>query len=284
VHIHAWFLHGTGPTAPTIVFFHGNAGNIGLRLPNALQMLQYVQANVLLVEYRGYGNSDSVPPNEAGLKLDAEAALQYTHTKLLPMVDRNKIFLFGRSLGGSVAIHLAASPIAQQYPIAGVMVENTFLSISHMVDHLMPWLRYVKPLVLRLNWDSYSIISNVHVPILFLAGGKDELVPHHHMRLLHQAATKSSVLHVIPDGTHNESWVQGGAAYWDAMRSFIAGTVSSPAAPISSSSAEAAAATVEGDVKSSIPIMSSRFLDIAKDAAGLTNTQKADSDPKKKDL
>lgn len=106
VRIHAWLLWAMqgqdASQAPTILFFHGNAGNIGLRLPNAINMLLHLGVNVLLVEYRGYGDSDDVPPTEAGLKLDAQAALEWIqrHRK----VDSSKIFVFGRSLGGAVAI------------------------------------------------------------------------------------------------------------------------------------------------------------------------------------
>jgi hypothetical protein len=71
VHIHAWLMP-FDRNAPTIIFFHGNAGNIGLRLPNAIQMRSYLECNMLMVEYRGYGESDNVPPTEEGLKLDAE--------------------------------------------------------------------------------------------------------------------------------------------------------------------------------------------------------------------
>ena len=77
VSIHAWLMMRDPDHAnqvPTLIFFHGNAGNIGLRLPNALQMRQYLNVNVLLVEYRGYGDSDSVAPNEKGLKLDESKA------------------------------------------------------------------------------------------------------------------------------------------------------------------------------------------------------------------
>lgn len=100
VAIHAWLLLRTKEKndRPTLVFFHGNAGNIGLRIPNALHMLQHLNANVLMVEYRGYGDSDSVKPNEKGLKLDAQAALKFISKH--PKIDSSKIFLFGRSLGG----------------------------------------------------------------------------------------------------------------------------------------------------------------------------------------
>jgi abhydrolase domain-containing protein 13 len=179
----------SGPKIPTIVFFHGNAGNIGLRLPNALQMLQYLGANVLLVEYRGYGDSDDAQINEAGLKLDSEAALQFIRTH--PQVDPNQIFIFGRSLGGSVAFHLAQYAERKGIPIAGVIVENTFLSIAAMVDTLMPYVAPFKALILRIGWRSELIVPHLTVPILYLAGARDELVPHSHMLELYKKSSQS---------------------------------------------------------------------------------------------
>lgn len=102
VHIHGWLMLRTpapNNPLPTLIYFHGNAGNIGLRIPNALQMMQYLNVNILMVEYRGYGNSDSVSPSEAGLKLDGRAALDFVLKH--PNLNKDKIFLFGRSLGGA---------------------------------------------------------------------------------------------------------------------------------------------------------------------------------------
>ena len=295
VQIHGWLLFANGlpsnnnannnnkPT-PTIIFFHGNAGNIGLRLPNAMQMLRYLGANVLMVEYRGYGDSDRVAPTEAGLKLDAEAALQFARQRA-GSIDPAQIFLFGRSLGGSVAFHLAEYAVTRNIPLAGIMVENTFTSISDMVDKLMPFLTPLKPFVLKIGWDSARIVPLLKsLPILFLAGAKDELVPHEQMMRLVQLAesrqtstgTNSLVqLHIIPDGTHNESWLQGGPAYWDALRDFMmmaAGAQFSTSSTRNGNQQETTAATTTtsaATTKSSIPIMSSNFVDIAKEAVGL---------------
>lgn len=222
--IHAWLLWSSNnpPTStPTILFFHGNAGNIGLRLPNAVQLVRATGANVLLVEYRGYGDSDSVSPNEAGLQLDAIAALEFcrNHTKLGP-----QLFVFGRSLGGAVAFYLADHAQRENRPLAGVMVENTFTSIADMVDHLMPLVSPFKALVLRISWDSTRHVRNLKGPILFLAGSADELVPPSHTSRLIELAQTSSPhvsLHVIPGGTHNECWIQGGEAYWKAIATFL---------------------------------------------------------------
>tara|TARA_B110000305_G_C19219833_1_gene530003 strand:+ start:66 stop:605 length:540 start_codon:yes stop_codon:yes gene_type:complete len=101
VNIHAWLLiHDETPQLkPTIIFFHGNAGNIGFRLPNARSMFHSLNVNVLMVEYRGYGNSDDAEINEAGLKTDSEAALHFIMNHKL--LASSTIFIFGRSLGGA---------------------------------------------------------------------------------------------------------------------------------------------------------------------------------------
>ena len=194
-----------------------------------MQMYHHLKANIWLVEYRGYGDSDDATPNESGLKLDAEAALNYANNRnsMQLHVDPRRLFVFGRSLGGAVAFHLAQYSQSMSYPpLAGVVVENTFLSISEMVDHLMPYVAYVKMLVLRIYWDSGKIAPSIRIPTLFLAGAKDTLVPHSHMLELFDRMKSSKNdnlvrMHVVADGTHNETWMQGGRAYWIAIQQFI---------------------------------------------------------------
>jgi hypothetical protein len=129
------------------------------------------------------------------------------------------------------------------------------------------------------------------IPILFLAGAKDELVPHRQMIELYNTALQSAKayngsekkelirMHVIPDGTHNESWLQGGYAYWDAIRNFMTTTLQEqkvggsmvsggPVVPVNTDSA------VDNVQSSSIPTMSSRFIDMAKDAMSNNNGHK----------
>ena len=238
--IHSWLLYhpennkrGSSSSVPTIIFFHGNAGNIGLRLPNAIQMYHYLKANIWLIEYRGYGDSDDVKPTEKGLQLDAEGVMNYinTHsnTSKLQYVDPKRLFVFGRSLGGAVAFHMAQysqSLKQQQHQLAGVIVENTFLSISEMVDHLMPYVAPFKMLILRMQWNSGTIVPTLRIPTLFLAGAKDTLVPHSHMLELYNRMKSSKVenlvrMHIVDDGTHNETWMQGGKTYWLAIQRFM---------------------------------------------------------------
>ena len=175
-----------------------------------------------MVEYRGYGESDSAKINEAGLKLDAEAAFDFIQSH--PQNNTDRIFLFGRSLGGAVVFHLAHSIQMNQKKLAGVIVENTFLSISKMVDSVMPFLSPVKRFVLAINWDSERLVPMIKCPVLYLAGDRDEIVPHYHMKELFELsgkASKYSTIHIVRGGTHNESWLQGGKKYYEAMSDFM---------------------------------------------------------------
>ncbi|KAI2504481.1 alpha/beta hydrolase [Fragilaria crotonensis] len=256
VSIHAWLVlqpQPTTTTAPTLVFFHGNAGNIGLRLPNAVQMYHYLKCNILMVEYRGYGDSDSVTPNEAGLKLDAEAALHFVHDHAL--LDSSQIFLFGRSLGGAVAFHLAQYSEQQQQlqqyanlEVAGVIVENTFLSISLMVDHLMPLVAHVKGLVLRIGWNSQHIAPTLKTPILLAR------------------------LHVVENGTHNETWMQGGQKYWDRIARFMAQVKALPPQPPGHAAAAAAVGRTSVSSMSDISL-GSEFMPAATTLTGTSTTR-----------
>lgn len=302
VQIHSWLLQAPvkdWTMAPTIIFFHGNAGNIGLRIPNAIQMLQQLGANILMVEYRGYGNSDNVKPTEQGLKLDAQAALLFAHQHT--GINSSQIFIFGRSLGGSVAIYLAHIAKERNIPFAGLIVENTYTSISDMVNVVMPFLIPIKKYVLRIGWDSASLmpyLGQQHVPILLLAGAKDELVPHAQMKQLYSIAqqhqssstvvtTKGTTdnlirIHVIPDGTHNESWLQGGAEYWEAIRNFMMAALQqsqlqnyqySNSGPIIPGTPHDL--NLETTDATAIPIMPNQFVTIAKTAmAGNSGVKK----------
>lgn len=203
-------------------------------------MFHNLKVNVWLVEYRGYGDSDDATPSEEGLKLDAEAALRFAHDETgahARHVDRTRIFAFGRSLGGAVTFHLAqySRTVGIKYPLAGILVENTFTSISNMVDHVMPFVAPIKGLVLRIGWDSASAVPKLgDMPVMLLAGAKDTLVPHSHMqelfRLCKRTYSKAAdddddgdlvKMHVVEDGTHNETWAKGGKEYWRAIQNFF---------------------------------------------------------------
>lgn len=114
VKLSSWLMYQTErESVPTLVFYHENAGNIGYRLDFFEQLYKKLGVNVLAVSYRGYGNSEG-RPSEPGIQKDAQAIMKYAFTEA--KIDRSKVILFGRSLGGAVAIYsLSAFP---SYPVS----------------------------------------------------------------------------------------------------------------------------------------------------------------------
>lgn len=210
--------HNTSAASCTLVYFHGNAGNVGHRLPIARMLVKALRCNVVMVDYRGYGLSDAVAPTEEGLQLDAVAILEH----VVGRIANEKIFLMGVSLGGAVVVHLASIPHYQRH-ISGIILENTFTSVSDMADalftpivqrglpnaspYVLPLLKHViKPIVLFIGWWSIDKIRKLTVPILLLSGSKDEIVPPVQMHRLYQAASQSKLKRFcdFDKGHHND--------------------------------------------------------------------------------
>lgn len=227
--IHAWFIEAGGEktkTAPTLLFCHANAGNIGLRVPNFAKIVSRLEANIFAFDYRGYGYSEGAP-SEEGLIEDVLSSWKWLDAAAKAgRIDGHRVFVFGRSLGGAVAIALAHQMHQQGNALpAGLILENTFASIPMLVDSLFPMLAFasLKDRFLRLRWLSVERIPHLEVPLLFLNGQQDEVVPAWHTQALRDAATKSPLRRVflVANGMHNDTWEKGGDAYWDAQESFI---------------------------------------------------------------
>ncbi|KAL6066747.1 bem46 protein, variant [Balamuthia mandrillaris] len=210
------FRHRNANEVPTILFCHGNAGNLSYRLYNISRLFStaYLGCNVMIISYRGYGKSEG-SPSEKGLQRDAQAALDYLCS--LPDIDPHKIVLFGRSLGGAVALHLAA---ANEDKLAAVMVENTFTSIPDMIDVVMPWLSYFKMLCTN-KWNSLQTVKDISLPILFISGERDELVPPAMMTRLYDAAESSAKKKFLsfPQGQHMDTESQ--SEYYESIRAWF---------------------------------------------------------------
>ncbi|CAH2012077.1 unnamed protein product [Acanthoscelides obtectus] len=205
-------------TAPTIVFFHGNAGNMGHRLQNCVGLYHNLQCNILLVEYRGYGLSEG-SPSEEGLYTDARAAIDYLYTR--SDINHSEVIVFGRSLGGAVAIDLAIRP---EYvgKVWCLIVENTFTSIPDMAKVLLGWriLQYFPLFFYKNKFLSYQKVKQLRIPTLFISGLADILVPPRMMLELYNrcGSIRKQILH-IPAGTHNETWqIQG---YYHSIAVFL---------------------------------------------------------------
>lgn len=157
----------------TILKFHGNAGNIGYRLPIARVLANDLHCTVLMLEYRGYGLSTG-DPSEKGLKIDAQTGLDYIRQR--EDLKGNKIVVYGQSIGGAVAINLTVRNLAAK-DIDALILENTFLSVAKMIPSVLPVARYLTPLCHE-YWKSEEQLPKItDTPILFLAGLQDEIVP-----------------------------------------------------------------------------------------------------------
>jgi fermentation-respiration switch protein FrsA (DUF1100 family) len=157
----------------TILAFHGNAGNIGHRLPIGRVLTNDVNCTVLMLEYRGYGLSTGTP-NEEGLVIDAQTGLDYIRSR--DDLKNNKVVVFGQSIGGAVAIDLV-SKNQEAGDVKGLILENTFLSIAKMIPNAVPVAKWLTPFCHE-YWRSEEMMPKItKVPVLFLSGLQDEIVP-----------------------------------------------------------------------------------------------------------
>jgi fermentation-respiration switch protein FrsA (DUF1100 family) len=208
VRVHGFFLPSPGSTR-TLLFLHGNAGNASHRLPNAAD-LATLGTDVLLLDYRGYGLSEG-RPDEQGVYADARAALEHLHESRGFPLDR--IVVFGRSLGGAVAVDVAADRA-----LAGLILESTFTSVAEMARAAIgiP----LGPLVGR-RFPSDEKISRVRCPILFFHGDRDRIVPFELGRRLFEAAPEPKAFETIAGAGHNDTTLVGGPPYFERIGRFL---------------------------------------------------------------
>lgn len=209
--VHAWHIHPTMESRPTILFFQGNAGNVGFRLDFFTVLVKRLQCHVFAVSYAGYGWSEGTPSEEALLE-DALAAHQHLAAVGSPIIA------FGRSLGGAVAMKLAS-----QCHVDAIIVENTFTSIPDLASTLFPLLAPLRHVLVRLAWDTWSRLHQVTCPVLVVTGDADGIVPTEHSHRIAAALGERATLAVFPGGTHNDTWRCEG--YVDRLAAFIASHV-----------------------------------------------------------
>ncbi len=110
-----------------------------------------------------------------------------------------------------------------KYDIKGLILENTFTSMSDLIDRIFPFLKHVKKFLLKNHWPSKNRIKNINIPILFFMSAKDELIPIEHMKELYSRAESAKFKSklIIKDGTHNESWIKDGKKYFSKFGRFL---------------------------------------------------------------
>ncbi len=204
---HGWLIPGA--SAKTILWFHGNAGNISHRLDNIRLLHDLVGASILIIDYGGYGRSDG-EPSEQRMYADARAALRFLRGRGVAAEDT---VYFGRSLGSAVALDLAV-----EHPPAKLILETPFESLRAMAGALVP---AALARIVPQRFDNLGKISRVRCPILFIHGDRDEIVPFEHSRTLFAAAPEPKAHYRIPGATHNDTYVVGGREYFETIRAFI---------------------------------------------------------------
>ena len=207
--IAAWFVPAPDPDSATMLFCHGNGGNISHRL-DSIQTFLNMGFNVLIFDYRGYGNS-SGKPSEKGTYLDAMAA--WMHLTRDKEIRPERIIVFGRSLGGAVATKLAT-----EVNPGALVIESTFTSAPDMAAKMFPFLPV--RLVCRFKYDSLSRMKKIKCPILIAHSPEDEMIPAPHGQRLFEAANEPK-LFVEMSGDHNTGGLDTNPEYQRTLKEFV---------------------------------------------------------------
>ena len=209
ISLHGWYIPAPQPRG-TVLFLHGNAGNISHRL-DSVQMFHRLGYSTLIFDYRGYGNSGGAPTEE-GTYRDAEAAWRYlTEQQHIPSC---RIVLFGESLGGAVAAWLAA----RQKPGA-LVIASGFTSVPDLGQQLYPFLP-VRWLA-RIRYDTRVYLRAVAVPVLVAHSPDDEIIPFAHGRALFAAANPPKQFLELAGG-HNDGFIFMREAWVRVLGDFLA--------------------------------------------------------------
>jgi fermentation-respiration switch protein FrsA (DUF1100 family) len=206
----AWFVPAEEARG-VILFCHGNGGNISHRL-DSLLIFYRLGYSVLLFDYRGYGQSEG-SPSEQGTYRDGEAAWQYLIQQ--KGFAAHEIVLFGRSLGGAVAAHLAG-----RHGPGGLILESVFTSVPDMAAELYPLLP--TRLLSRYHYDTRQALAGVNSPLLVVHSPNDEIIPFEHGRQLYQAANPPKSFLEI-SGDHNSGFITSGNKYRQGLADFLSG-------------------------------------------------------------
>jgi fermentation-respiration switch protein FrsA (DUF1100 family) len=205
--LHAWWLPCPGATE-TVLYFHGQAGNLSQRGGSILKLRKLLDSAVLIVDYPGYGRSGG-RPSEAGCYHAASAAYDWLTQQ--QEVAPQDIILYGASLGGAVAIELGS-----RREHRALVLVKTFTTLPEAAGRLHPWLpvRWL----MRNEFDSLSRIRRCRRPVFIGHGDADRLVPYSHGLRLFNAAHEPKQFFVMPGEGHHDKMPEG---FFSALRDFL---------------------------------------------------------------
>jgi hypothetical protein len=210
VRLHGWWV--PRPGAPVLLWFHGNAGNISHRLENLRLLHDLAEVQVFIFDYREYGKSEGRISREGTFK---DAAAAYRYVRESRQVPGGELVLFGRSLGTALATDLAV-----RLPCRSLIIESAFTNSSDMARLYAPFLFDWRP---RVPYENLGKIATLPVPLLIVHGSHDEIIPVEMARRLYAAAREPKELYIIPGAHHNDTYLVGGKAYFEKLRTFIYG-------------------------------------------------------------
>ncbi len=208
VRLHGWYIPRQG-ARQTLLFFHGNAGNISHRR-ESIEIFHRLNLNVFIISYRGYGASEGTP-DEQGLYNDARSAWRYLTVDR--KIQQQDIILFGRSLGGAVATALAA-----EIKPAGLILESTFSSAGDMAAVLYPVLHWV--IYPRYTFDTATRLRQVQSPVMVIHSADDEIIPLRIGQKVFMAASEPKQFVEIR-GDHNGGFLLSQPQYEKALGDFL---------------------------------------------------------------
>lgn len=200
-------LHLPEPAARyTVLYSHGNGEDLGMALPG-LEALRRAGFAVVAYDYRGYGASGGGPPSVDGALRDAEAV--YRHVVGPMGVDPSRLIVYGYSVGSGPSVHLAA-----RVPVAGLVVENGFVSIYRVLTRapLLPFDRF----------PNLRDVRRVRRPVLVIHGTADRVIPAWHGRRLYEAAPGPKFALWVEGAGHTDVGAVAGPRYTAALRGFAA--------------------------------------------------------------
>ena len=192
--LHGWYVEHPQPKA-VILYCHGNGTHVAYTAEFLAEMRDEFQVSIFAFDYRGYGRSEGKPA-EKGILEDADAAQEWLAKRA--GIEKKDVVLMGRSLGGGIALHLAAENGAR-----GVILQNTFTSLHDAAASHYPWVPV--RLLMKNRYDSLSRISRYSGPLFISHGTADRIVPFAHGQKLFAAATGPKEFFEIAGGDHNDS-------------------------------------------------------------------------------
>lgn len=208
VRLSAWYIPAAADKG-TVLVCHGNARNISGDL-DILKMFHTLGYHSLIVDYRGFGKSEG-RPDEPGTYRDAEAAWDWlTREK---GEDPARIAVVGRSLGGAVAAHLAATR-----PARALILEAAFTSLGDIGQELYPL--FPVKLLSRYRYETIEKLRRVRCPVLIIHSRDDELIPYRHAERLLAAVSAPKRL-VSIGGPHKGGYAPTLGIYYDGVREFL---------------------------------------------------------------